>query len=124
MLLLPLRVASVAALTIPVTILTTLGILNLLGVQLQTVSLAGLIVVLGMAVDDPIVVIDDHVERLGHGATPWTAAWRSAQELVVPGLHGDARHHHGVRAHRLLHDGHGQGLHRDPAAGRRHVRCA
>jgi multidrug efflux pump subunit AcrB/outer membrane protein TolC len=84
MLLLPRRVASVAALTVPVTILTTLGILNVLGAELQTVSLAGLIVVLGMAVDDPIVVIDDHVERLGHGASPWTAAWKSAQGLTVP----------------------------------------
>jgi multidrug efflux pump subunit AcrB/outer membrane protein TolC len=83
-LLLPLRVASVAALTIPVTMLTTIGILNLMGAQLQTVSLAGLILVLGMAVDDPIVVIDDHVERLDHGAKPWAAAWKSAQQLFVP----------------------------------------
>lgn len=85
-LLLPLRVASVAALTIPVSILSTLGILNLLGVELQSVSLAGLIVVLGMVVDNAIVVVDDHVERLDRGATPWTAAWKSARELMVPVL--------------------------------------
>ncbi|MFZ2490546.1 MAG: efflux RND transporter permease subunit [Thermoanaerobaculia bacterium] len=86
MLLLPLRVASVAALTIPVSILSTLGILNFLGVELQSVSLAGLIVVLGMVVDNAIVVVDDHVEMLDRGAPPWTAAWRSARELMVPVL--------------------------------------
>lgn len=83
-LLLPVRVASVAAVTIPISIFITLGILNLLKVQLETVSLAGLIVVLGMVVDNAIVIIDDHVEKLDHGMTPWNAASRSARELVVP----------------------------------------
>ena len=86
MLLLPLRVASVAAVTIPVSILITIGALQLLGVELQTVSLAGLVVVLGMVVDNAIVVVDDHVEKLDQGADPWTAAWSSARELLVPML--------------------------------------
>lgn len=86
MLLLPLRVAAVAAISIPVCIAMTLGVLNALGIQLQTVSLAGLIVVLGMVVDNAIVVIDDHVDRLDQGADPWTAAWKSAKELTVPVL--------------------------------------
>jgi multidrug efflux pump subunit AcrB/outer membrane protein TolC len=84
MLLLPLRVAAVAAVTIPICIFITLGILDALGIELQTVSLAGLIVVLGMVVDNAIVVIDDHVEKLDRGLEPWTAAWKSARELVVP----------------------------------------
>lgn len=84
MILLPLRVAAVAALTIPITIFITLGCLNVLDVKLDTVSLAGLIVVLGMVVDNAIVVIDDHIEKLDHGMTPWKAAWKSARELVLP----------------------------------------
>jgi multidrug efflux pump subunit AcrB/outer membrane protein TolC len=84
MLLLPLRVAAVAAVTIPITIFITLGLLNLLHVKLDTVSLAGLIVVLGMVVDNAIVVIDDHIEKLDHGVSPWKAAWTSARELVLP----------------------------------------
>lgn len=86
MLLLPLRVAAVAAISIPVCVAMTLGVLNAMGIQLQTVSLAGLIVVLGMVVDNAIVVIDDHVERLDQGADPWTAAWKSAKALTVPVL--------------------------------------
>jgi len=84
MLLLPLRVAAVAAVTIPVSVLITLAVLNALGVQLQTVSLAGLVVVLGMVVDNAIVVVDDHVERLDHGEAPWSAAWRATRELALP----------------------------------------
>jgi multidrug efflux pump subunit AcrB/outer membrane protein TolC len=86
MLLLPLRVAAVAAISIPLCIAITLAVLNALGVQLQTVSLAGLVVVLGMVVDNAIVVIDDHVEKLDQGMDPWTAAWKSARELTVPVL--------------------------------------
>ncbi|WP_332368702.1 efflux RND transporter permease subunit [Spirosoma telluris] len=84
MLFLPLRVATVAGVTIPISILMTIGILYLVGVELQTVSLAGLIVVLGMVVDNAIVVIDNHVELLDHGLTPYEAARRSATDLVVP----------------------------------------
>jgi outer membrane protein TolC/preprotein translocase subunit SecF len=86
MALLPLRVAAVAAISIPVCIAITLGALNAMGMQLQSVSLAGLIVVLGMVVDNAIVVIDDHVDRLDHGTDAWTAAWKSAKELTVPVL--------------------------------------
>jgi multidrug efflux pump subunit AcrB/outer membrane protein TolC len=84
LLLLPLRVASVAALTIPICIVITIGILQMLGLKLEIVSLAGLILVLGMVVDNAIVIIDDHVERLDHGENPWDAAWKSARSLSVP----------------------------------------
>lgn len=84
MLLLPFRVAAVAGATIPISIFITIGILYALGVELHTVSLAGLIVVLGMVVDNAIVVLDGHIEKLDHKENAWNAAWKSAQELFVP----------------------------------------
>lgn len=84
MLFLPMRVAGVAAVTIPICILATVGILNLMGIELQTVSLAGLVVVLGMVVDNAIIVIDSHLEKLDHGMVVWNAAWKSAKELMLP----------------------------------------
>ncbi len=84
MLLLPLRVASVAGITVPISVLITLGLLYFLGFELNTVTLAGLIVVLGMIVDNSIVVIDSHVEKLDHGMDPWKAAIKSAKELLIP----------------------------------------
>lgn len=81
LLLLPFRVAAVAAATIPITIAATLAIMYLVGIELDTVTLAALIVVLGIVVDDPIVVIDNHVEKLDHGMSVWEAAKSSAIEL-------------------------------------------
>src|SRR5882762_2664246 len=85
-LLLPFRVASVAAMAIPVTIAVTFGLLNIFGIELQQVSLAALIVVLGMVVDDAIVIADNYIELLDEGMDRWTAAWRSASDLMVPVL--------------------------------------
>lgn len=84
MLLLPFRVALVSGITLPITIFITLAVLYAFGVELQTVSLAGLIVVLGMVVDNAIVIIDGHVEKLDQGETPWDAAWKSTRELFPP----------------------------------------
>ncbi|MFA6583294.1 MAG: efflux RND transporter permease subunit [Elusimicrobiaceae bacterium] len=83
-LLLPRRIAAVAALTIPICILQSMGIMQGCGVELNTITLATLVVVLGMVVDNAIVVIDNHVEKLNHGVDPWKAAWSSAHELFVP----------------------------------------
>ena len=80
-LLLPRRVALVAASAIPVSILITLGIMWATGMDLQTVSLAGLIIVLGMVVDNAIVIIDNYVEKLDQGITPHDAASQSVSDL-------------------------------------------
>ncbi|WEA00631.1 efflux RND transporter permease subunit [Mucilaginibacter sp. SJ] len=85
-LLLPFRIASVAAMAIPMTVALTFAILNTLGIELHQVSLAGLILVLGMVVDDAIVIADNYVELLDEGIDRWTAAWRSAHDLLIPVL--------------------------------------
>ena len=78
MLLLPLRVALVSASTIPITIFTALGLYHAFGIELNTVTLAALIVTLGMIVDDAIVIIDNYLEQLGEGVSRWGAAVNSA----------------------------------------------
>jgi multidrug efflux pump subunit AcrB len=80
-LLLPRRVALVAASAIPISIFITIGILWATGIDLQTVSLAGLIIVLGMVVDNAIVIIDNYVEKLDNGITPHDAASQSVTDL-------------------------------------------
>lgn len=85
-LLLPLRIAAVAATAIPMTVAVTFAIMHALGIELHQVSLAALILVLGMVVDDAIVIADNYVELLDEGIERWTAAWRSASDLVIPVL--------------------------------------
>jgi multidrug efflux pump subunit AcrB len=84
MLLLPFRVSAVAGSTIPISILISLGILFLFNVQLDTVTLAALIIVLGMVVDNTIVVVDNYVEKLDNKIAPWTASIEAAKELALP----------------------------------------
>jgi multidrug efflux pump subunit AcrB/outer membrane protein TolC len=84
MLLLPFRIASVAAITVPISVLITLGILYFFGIELHTVSLASLIVVLGMIVDNSIVIIDNHVEKIDHGWSTWHTSIKSTRELFTP----------------------------------------
>jgi multidrug efflux pump subunit AcrB len=81
MLLLPMRVAGVAAGTIPITIFIALGIFYAFGIELNTVTLAALIVTLGMIVDNSIVIIDCYIEKIDQGMSRWHAASMSAKEF-------------------------------------------
>jgi multidrug efflux pump subunit AcrB len=83
LLLLPMRVARIAALSIPASISIAIGLMWVSGMDLQTVSLAGLIIVLGITVDDAVVIIDNYIEKLDTGMTPWEAGSRSVYELFA-----------------------------------------
>ena len=82
MILLPLRVAGVAASSIPISIFISLGLMLAFGMELNTVTLAALIVVLGMIVDNSIVVVDIYLEKLDHGIPRWQASIESAKEYA------------------------------------------
>jgi multidrug efflux pump subunit AcrB/outer membrane protein TolC len=82
--LLPFRVAVIAAVAIPVTVMTSLGVLDNIGVQLNQVSIAALIMVLGIVVDDAIVIADNYVDCLDRGIPRRDAAWQSVEEVLVP----------------------------------------
>lgn len=78
--LLPLRVAGVAASTIPITIFISLGIMYATGMEINTVTLAALLVVLGMIVDNSIVIVDSYLEKIDQGMPRWDASIDSAKE--------------------------------------------
>lgn len=81
LLLMPMRVALVAASTIPVTIFISLGLFYAFGIELNTVTLAALIVTLGMIVDNSIVIIDNYMELLADGMPRWQASIQSANHF-------------------------------------------
>ena len=84
--LLPVRVAVIAALAIPITLCATLGVMNAIGITLHQVSIAALIIVLGIVVDDAIVIADNYVELLDRKVPKSEAAWRSATDMAIPVL--------------------------------------
>jgi multidrug efflux pump subunit AcrB len=78
MLLLPFRVALVSALTIPITIFMSLGLFYCFGIELNIITLAALLVTLGMIVDNSIVIIDNYMELIAEGVSRWKASIDSA----------------------------------------------
>lgn len=80
--LLPLRVAAVSASSIPITIFISLGIMFAAGLELNIVTLAALIVTLGMIVDNSVVIVDSYLEKLNQGVARKEAAVESAREYV------------------------------------------
>lgn len=80
--LLPLRVAAVSASSIPITIFIALGILFAAGFELNIVTLAALIVTLGMIVDNSVVIVDSYLEKLNQSIPRKEAALESAREYV------------------------------------------
>jgi len=84
MVLFPLRSAIVAAITIPLSTFVSVAIMYMVGIELNIITLAALIVVLGMIVDNAIVVIDGYLEYLGKGYEPKEAAIESARQYFMP----------------------------------------
>lgn len=81
LLLMPMRVALVASSTIPISIFISLGLFYAFNIELNTVTLAALIVTLGMIVDNAIVIIDSYVDMLAEGKRRWEASIQSARHF-------------------------------------------
>ena len=84
MVLFPLRSAIVAAITIPLSTFTSVGIMYFFDIPLDMMTLAALIVVLGMIVDNSIVVIDGYLEYVNKGEAPKQAAVHSVEQYFMP----------------------------------------
>ena len=89
----PLRTALVSSTGVPVCIGFCIGMMYITGIELNTVTLAALITVLGMIVDDSVIVIDGYSEALAQHqrtGTPLGRGYRaflaqqSTRQLFVP----------------------------------------
>lgn len=81
LILFPLKTALVSSTSVPICIAATLGIMYFLGFEMNTVTLAALIAVLGMIVDDSVVVIDGYSDMLNEGHSRWYSAAVSTTKL-------------------------------------------
>ena len=84
LILFPLRTALVAATGLPVCTAICLGLMYVTGIELNTVTLAALIFVLGMIVDDSVIVIDGYTNQLARRHSRWYSAVISTSLLFVP----------------------------------------
>jgi multidrug efflux pump subunit AcrB len=76
------RSALLMALAIPITLAMTFGFMKLLNIDLQQISIATLIIALGLLVDDPVVAGDSIKRDLALGHKPIIAAWLGPTKLA------------------------------------------
>ncbi len=79
-----LRTGLVVASLIPATIVITILIMSMLGIGIDQMSLASLIIALGLLVDNAIVMSESVIVKMAGGSSAREAAVRSAQELKIP----------------------------------------
>ncbi|HEY2510612.1 MAG TPA: efflux RND transporter permease subunit [Polyangiaceae bacterium] len=77
------RTALLLALSIPITLAMTFGLMALFGVDIQQISIASLIIALGLLVDDPVVASDAIKHSLAAGWKPRIAAWLGPTKLAT-----------------------------------------
>jgi multidrug efflux pump len=75
------RSALLMALSIPITLAITFGLMQLAGLDIQQMSIASLIIALGLLVDDPVVAADAIARELADGRPRATAAWLGPEKL-------------------------------------------
>ena len=75
------RAAIIPIVAIPVSLIGTFAVLAGLGYSLNTLSMFGLVLAIGIVVDDAIVVVENVERNLEHGLTPREAAHRSMDEV-------------------------------------------
>src|SRR6266851_5537623 len=77
------RLALIMALAIPITLAMTFGVIYMLGIDLQQVSVATLIIALGLLVDVPVVAGDGIKRGLAAGLPRRIAAWLGPTKLAT-----------------------------------------
>ncbi|MCW5691154.1 MAG: multidrug efflux RND transporter permease subunit [Pseudolabrys sp.] len=75
------RAAVIPLLAIPISLIGTFFLMNLFGFSLNNLSLFGLVLAIGIVVDDAIVVVENVERNIAAGMTPHDAAYRTMDEV-------------------------------------------
>lgn len=78
------RASIIPLLAIPVSIVGTFAFMYLLGLSINVLSLFGLILAIGIVVDDAIVVVENVERHIRHGKTPRDATVQTMKEVTSP----------------------------------------
>ncbi len=78
------RATLIPLLTVPVSLLATFSIFPLLGFSINVLSLLGLVLAIGIVVDDAIVVVEAVMHHIEQGMTPKEATAQAMREVTGP----------------------------------------
>ena len=78
------RASIIPLLAVPVSVVGTFAVLHLLGFSINALSLFGLVLAIGIVVDDAIVVVENVERNIEEGLTPREATYRAMREVSGP----------------------------------------
>jgi HAE1 family hydrophobic/amphiphilic exporter-1 len=78
------RATIIPLLTIPVSLIGTFIFFPMLGFSINTLSMFGLVLAIGIVVDDAIVVVEAVIHHLEHGLSPKEATIKAMEEVTAP----------------------------------------
>jgi multidrug efflux pump len=77
------RSALIPLIAVPVSLIGTFAVMACLGFSLNNISLCGLVLAIGIVVDDAIVVVENVERWIARGLSPREAAYKSMDEVTV-----------------------------------------
>ena len=92
------RTTIIPTIAIPVSLIATLVVMEMLGFSLNMLSMLGMVLAIGLVVDDAIVVVENVERQLEAGLPPLAAARKAMSEVTGPIIATTARADGGVRA--------------------------
>ncbi|HLD65463.1 MAG TPA: efflux RND transporter permease subunit, partial [Pseudomonas sp.] len=78
------RASIIPLVAVPVSLIGTFAVMHLFGFSLNALSLFGLVLAIGIVVDDAIVVVENVERNIGLGLTPVEATKRAMREVTGP----------------------------------------
>jgi HAE1 family hydrophobic/amphiphilic exporter-1 len=78
------RATLIPLLAVPVSLVGTFAVFPMLGFSINTLSLFGLILAIGLVVDDAIVVVEAVEHHIEHGLSPIDATFKAMEEVTAP----------------------------------------
>ncbi len=78
------RASIIPLIAVPVSLIGTFAVMNWLGVSINTLSLFGLVLAIGIVVDDAIVVVENVERNIGLGLNPLEATKKAMEEVTGP----------------------------------------
>lgn len=78
------RASIIPLIAVPVSLIGTFAIMHWLGVSINTLSLFGLVLAIGIVVDDAIVVVENVERNIHQGLTPLEATKKAMSEVTGP----------------------------------------
>src|SRR5205807_3441842 len=78
------RATLIPLLAVPVSLVGTFAVFPLLGFSINTLSLFGLVLAIGLVVDDAIVVVEAVEHHIEEGMSPKDATLKAMEEITAP----------------------------------------